>query len=305
MIMARLFHRIFFLLLLLTCHLALAQDGKWDQALDRYERICNRCIELRERAGRGENIPAESIADLLGQLGSLREMLQGAGSEMTPAQRARYEGIRRRYAEASGAPVLPSLPTLSKPSPELSGYRAKVPVLPPRLAGGGVAAGAVVRPHVPKRRNWGGNAILYGGLPDGYGGVFASLHSGRFGAYLKGSATIAPQAYSYTCFSDGTTPSGLIWTSGREALSRYAFSAGGSFAPLPHLRLYAGGGYGSRTVIWEDAAGEWAAVSDLSRKGAVVDGGIILSWWRLSLLAGVSTLDFQNFCAEIVAGLSF
>ena len=227
MIMARLFHRIFFLLLLLTCHLALAQDGKWDQALDRYERICNRCIELRERAGRGENIPAESIADLLGQLGSLREMLQGAGSEMTPAQRARYEGIRRRYAEASGAPILPSLPTLSKPSPELSGYRAKVPVLPPRLAGGGVAAGAVVRPHVPKRRNWGGNAILYGGLPDGYGGVFASLHSGRFGAYLKGSATIAPQAYSYTCFSDGTTPSGLIWTSGREALSRYAFSAGG------------------------------------------------------------------------------
>ena len=107
------------LVLLFSSWTVSAQVTGWDAALDRYERICGQCIDLRQRS-----IAGEAVSELLGELASLRNTLQEAAGRMTASQRARFESIRLRYAEAfpgSSAPVSSAiLPSLRPPLPSPS-----------------------------------------------------------------------------------------------------------------------------------------------------------------------------------------
>jgi len=276
-----------------------AQSHKWDAALDQYQEICDRCIDLRNRSLSGESISSASLTELLSQLSVLRKTLQEAGGEMTPAQELRFETIRRQYEvafglrRADGVPVprpeplharcsLPHIPETGRPSPEPFFY----PILPSE----------------PLR--WG--ILGFAGVPDPYFGLMGTLVKGRFGGFAKGSFPFTPAQADYTCRSDGTTPDGgLIWTTGRERVSRWSFSAGGIYAPRSFLSIYAGGGYGSRTCLWEDDTSRWAAVEDRSAGGLVLDAGLVFSFRHLSLLAGVSCIGLKAFSAEIGLGLGF
>ena len=79
-----------------------AQELKWDAALGQYQRICDECIMLRMRAVSGEAIEASELTSVLARLASLKQTLQDARGQMTPAQRLRYEAIRLRYEEVFG-----------------------------------------------------------------------------------------------------------------------------------------------------------------------------------------------------------
>ena len=268
----------------------------WDAALDRYEQICEECIGLRARAAAGEKIASSEITSLLGQLSSLRKTLSEARGKMTASQMLRYETIRGRYEDAFGErrktvdavpyavpvlPLLPKIPETDRPSPE--------PSLPP------------FREPVPLRYG----AFIYTSIPDWSLGAMAALSKGRWGGFLKGAFPVGAPRATYDCFSDGTTPSGYIWTSGRERMSRFSITAGATFAPLPFLSVYAGAGYGARTLLWEDAAGKWASVRDRAAKGLAVDAGIILTFNRFSILAGASGIAFRTLSAELGLGLIF
>lgn len=268
----------------------------WDAALDRYEQICDECIDLRARAAAGEKISSSAIANLLGQLSSLRKTLSEAQGKMTLSQVLRYDAIRGRYEDAFGEhrktvdavpysePVLlflPKVPETDRPSPE--------PSLPP------------FREPVPLHYG----AFIYTGIPDWSLGAMAALSKGRWGGFLKGAFPIGTPRAAYDCFSDGTTPSGYIWTSGRKRMSRFSITAGATFAPLPFLSVYAGAGYGARKLLWEDAAGKWASVRDRAAKGLAVDAGIILTFNRFSILAGASGIGFRTLSAEVGLGLLF
>ena len=164
-------------------------------------------------------------------------------------------------------------------------------------------------------------------MPVARPGMMARVDFGRAGLYAKGSWRPS-EASSYDCLSDGTTTTGFIWTSGRESSGALSLSAGASYAlvsrpgsgsvasqgsafatssgpgPLA-LRLYAGAGYGGRTVLWEDASGRWAKVSDLSPSGLSADAGLLLDLGHLSLMAGLSTVSFQTLGLELGLGLLF
>ena len=139
----------------------------------------------------------------------------------------------------------------------------------------------------------------------------ARLDLGRAGLYAKGSLRPS-EASSFDCLSDGTTATGFIWTSGRESSGAMSVSAGLSYALLTShgpgtlsLRLYAGAGYGGRTVLWEDVSGRWARVSDLSPSGLCADAGLLLDYGHLSLMAGLSTISFQTLGFELGLGFLF
>ena len=139
----------------------------------------------------------------------------------------------------------------------------------------------------------------------------ARVDIGRAGLYAKGSWRPS-EASAYNCYSDGTTARGFIWTSGRESYGALSISAGASYAVIPNqpgnplsLRVYAGAGYGSRTVLWEDASGRWAKVSDLSPGGLSADAGLLLDIGHFSLMAGVSTVSFQTLGLELGLGFLF
>ena len=268
----------------------------WDDALDRYEQICDECINLRARAAAGEKVSSSAITSLLGQLSSLRKTLGEAEGKMTPSQVARYDRIRGRYEDAFGErrkrvdaipysdPVLfylPWMPESERPSPEPSFTSFQEPV-PLRFG-----------------------VLVYTSIPDLSLGAMATLSKGQWGGFLKGSFSIGVPHATYDCFSDGTTPTGYIWTSGKERINRFSITAGATYAVWPFLSVYAGAGYGARTLLWEDSAGQWASVQDLAAKGLTLDAGIILTFSHFSILAGASTIAFRTLSAEVGLGLLF
>ncbi len=80
----------------------LAQQRNWDEALDRYELICARCVELMEQEKTGQNIPKESLSSLIVQLNLLKNSLSEGQGQMSAAQKARFEMIRNHFATAAG-----------------------------------------------------------------------------------------------------------------------------------------------------------------------------------------------------------
>lgn len=271
-----------------------AQELKWDAALGQYQRICDECISLRIRSASGERINASEVTALLSRLTSLKEILQGATGQMTPAQRLRFQAIRLRYEEVFGLPVRSTI-SLPKLSSHLSAPAAALKVqefCAPCNTG-----------HKPSGVR--ASVILFAGVPDLYYGAMVSLSRWRFGGYIKASAGIPFIKPAYSCFADGTTPAGYIWTSGKESISRWAVTAGATFAPLNFLSIYAGAGYGRRSFLWQDVAGKWAEVTDRSAAGLALDGGAVFQIGRASILAGVSFIGGGTVCAEFGLGLNF
>ena len=271
-----------------------AQELKWDAALGQYQRICDECIMLRMRAVSGEAIEASELTSVLARLASLKQTLQDAKGQMTPAQRLRYEAIRLRYEEVFGqtAPVrmsrleaVPALLTDALQQCPVTGLPLKE--MPP----------CAPKTHV--------GLVLFAGVPDIYYGAMVTVSGLRFGGFVKASASIPFIKPAYECFSDGTTPSGYIWTNGKERFSRWAVTAGASFTPWRFLSVYAGAGYGHRSLLWQDVSGSWAAVADRSAAGVAIDGGVLVRIGRFSLLAGASAVGFESAAAEFGIGLSF
>ena len=99
---------------------AYGQGSRLDMALDSYETICDRCILLRERSLQGEQIAPEELTSLLEQVSQLRSTLQRGSRNMSPAQKDRFERIRRRYTVAfRGTGTLSDRPALKVARPEM------------------------------------------------------------------------------------------------------------------------------------------------------------------------------------------
>lgn len=272
----------------------------WDAALDQYEQISEECIRLRQKSLSGEKVSGNALVPLLNQLATLRKSLQTAGGNMNVEQKRRFESIRNRYDVAFGVrkpveavfykepdPILsqasmPPVPETDRPSPEPVRKAFEVPVSPIRVS-----------------------AILFAGIPDLNPGLLLAVSKGRWGGFLKGSSTVTAVRPSYSCYADGTTDTGYIWTSGKEAVKRFSITAGGTFSPLSFLSVYAGAGYGARRLFWEDAAGEWATVRDRCVSGITVDAGFLFSWRHLSVMAGASAIGLKAFSAELGIGFRF
>lgn len=110
----------------------------------------------------------------------------------------------------------------------------------------------------------------------GYGGGFAQwlFHPERLVDYRTGEIAGDP---SYECMSDGSlSGAGSFWTGGEES---------GGLSDL--FSIYAGAGYGWRTLMWKDIDGEWAMVS----------------FRHLAISAGISSVSFKT--ASFVCGLGF
>lgn len=305
----RIIIRLFVMLALMMCSLAARSQSSWDAALDRYEQFTEQCIDLRQRSLAGEPIEVAEINALLSQLSSLRTTLQDAAGQMTASQRSRFDQIKQRYAEAFGLDsktdkatdqtmeiVEPADSVQEEPqdsSPEL--YEVIEEVAP-------VQEETVVA--VPSRPAFHAGVIAYCAAPTVRPGLMLRFDIGRSGLYLKGSLWPVPQA-AYFCKSDGTAGNGFIWTTGQEKAGAWSLSGGATLRIVKPLRLYAGGGYGSDTVLWEDASGKWAKVSDISHSGLCADAGLLLDLGHFAIMAGATTLSFRTLGFEVGAGIIF
>ena len=74
----------------------------WDKVLDRYEALCNQCIDLKLRAESGEKVSGAEFSRLVGNLNNLRKLLREDSGSMSQAQRSRFSRIRDRYSNVFG-----------------------------------------------------------------------------------------------------------------------------------------------------------------------------------------------------------
>ena len=260
-----------------------ATDG-WDEALDRYDAICKKCIELKNKSLQGEAISADTFKGLLSELADLRRTLQNGSGSMTEAQRARFEQIRKTYfgdtSDNIAEEVTPPADTLETTTPE-------------------------VQPcydEPAKIRRWHFGAAPFAGIPTRKGlsakdlsaglAVFAIDGKSKVGAYLKGCSTFYYKPVSGTCLSDGTLPDGsYIWTTGNTGHSEFSVTGGIIYRFHPVVGIWAGAGYSSRTVYWESTDGAWYRVKDASGHGVCPEAGLLFTVGNfrcgsLSILAG-------------------
>lgn len=74
----------------------------WDKVLDRYEALCDQCIDLKLRAESGEKVSGAEFSRLIGNLNNLRKLLREDSGSMSPTQRSRFSRIRDRYSNVFG-----------------------------------------------------------------------------------------------------------------------------------------------------------------------------------------------------------
>ncbi len=122
-------------------------------------------------------------------------------------------------------------------------------------------------------------------------GLFLAMTRGRWGGYISIRTNFVSQLYAYDILSDGTTGGeALFEAKGGQRIGEYSAMAGIVRNITPWLDLYAGAGYGSSTLCWNDSWGAWAKVRDYSATGILLDGGAVFHIGRFCLLGGISWL---------------
>lgn len=141
----------------------LAQQNNWDEALDRYELICERCLELMDSQKAGADVPRESLSSLMVQLSMLKNSLSAAEGSMSASQKARFELIRRRFAghSAKSAIVAEDVPVpvvVREPKPVVP--KRKVVVEKPETNQAVAVTSDDVPAPAPFVREWAGIAEI-------------------------------------------------------------------------------------------------------------------------------------------------
>lgn len=277
---------------------ASARADGYDKALDKYAYICERCVEMRDRARSGKGVSEESLRSMLEELAALRRTLSGASGRMSAAQLARFEEIKARYRQGMSSPDSDGVGRPGRrgfvPLPKIG--EIPLPVVEPVEASStlrGTSTGSVTG-------KGGASAGLEvtvladaGIFPTTSYGAAAVVTWNGIGAYAGFRSNFRKNEYSYTCTSDGSTEYGRVWATGKVRQSRSVATAGFAMWVSRHFGFRLGAGLTSYTRCWEDVSGQWAKVEDKSFNGLAADGGIFLTFKPFVFSVGV-TSDFSG-----------
>lgn len=264
----------------------------WDLLLDRYERICKMCLELRADNARGAD---ERLPEVLKELNGLKSELNGLDDKMPAYARRRFAAIRHMYATGtiedagpagwpSSLPELKAVPAVWAPASELTRALSVVPREP--------------------SWHWTISASFLV-LPEFSAGMMASYTNGKFGAYAAFRSNFSRHDIAYSGLSDGTSGSSYIWATGVQGVDRNFLTAGPVLKLTDRLSLFGGLGYGTRRLCWEDSEGAWMEVSDASHKGLCGELGASYCLGRCVISASWLSLPFAYNALSLSLGWSF
>lgn len=124
------------------------------------------------------------------------------------------------------------------------------------------------------------------------------------GGYVKFRSNFNSTKGLYNAASDlNIEGGGYFWPSGDKAESVMNVSGGMLLRATKSLYPYFGVGYGSRKMMWQDAGGKWANITDYTYTGISADAGLIFKLGPVALSAGVSTTAFKYTAAEVGIGV--
>ena len=197
--------------------------------------------------------------------------------------------LPKRECIPSGSALYPLLPLTRQPL--LPSIQATIPQEQP----------------VPSR-HW---MVLLEAQINGAAGGSVALRKGNWGAYLSARSRFKSVVPAYQCLSDGTMipDSGTVWTQGTPQVTSTVFT-GGILYGVRWISLYAGAGYGTEGLYWQDLAGDWVQVQDRSFQGLTLEGGLLAdiplnSRLGLVLKAGVTSVAFKTVTPTFGLGVRF
>lgn len=142
-----------------------------------------------------------------------------------------------------------------------------------------------------------GRALSYGAMV----GYFK-----KFGGYVNFRSAFDFTPVSYQCTSEGNVlEGGIIWTTGQEKRPRLNITAGAIVGFTDWFAIYAGAGYGSSLLIWEDVNKKWAEVEDYSCKGVALDIGAMFCIGKIALSIGVNSVNLSSMDFTFGVGVNF
>lgn len=310
--------------LLLSLSFTLSAQGKdplryWNDVLDRYEMLCNACIEHH------------SQKEVKSLTSALQEILKSPVGKMNDAQQKRFTDIQKRYRGISSEVPQAVSPTVHIVQIDTVRKIEHVTVVDTVFVKEILGEVAILQQmsrrdtvvHIltqpePDVKAPVHDTIYIERIPDkgkdrtpllllaeagvapelSYGAMLA--YGDRFGAYIKARDSFRHRKGEYT-YMDGD----IVWTTGLTDYSRTSITAGGFMSVLPWMKVYTGAGYGIHRLLWEDSDGRWMEVSDASSKGPALNVGIICTCRSLALSIGVDTIIPGHTDLELGIGICF
>ena len=278
--------------LVMLCSTAFCQQrDSRDKALDRYDVVCNRLIELRDALRRGETISNQEVSALRAEVSSIRSNLQKSPEGLTPEQTKRFNRIRRRYNyghELKELSMIKAIPVT---------YRAK----DIRMSG---RCPYMEQPYYDIGKTGFLALAQVSPIPDMAFGASLGVLRRSTGAYVSFISNLKSKSASINCLSDGTSSGNPVWVSGRQEKTKMAFTAGGIFRIAENVSILAGAGYGARKLFWENSGGVWMRVTDCSYSGVAAEAGALFTLGRresfcLSAKAGTIAFKYLDFTVGI------
>ena len=276
---------------------ASAQQRNFDERLDMYENLCAQCMGLRSKAAAEGGVQKAEAKALVADFLSLNKELKAQETGMTAIQRGRLAAISQWFATGvQPAEVPQDLPRVSQ--------CAEIPMTIPYASNNSelIYIYNLQSPAAPKAEKGDIYILANLAIPDISYGLMAGYQVQRYGGYVSFRSSFTSVSPSYSCTSDGVLKGGgTLWASGEEKNSNMSVCAGALYGFRQYVSVYAGVGYGSRRLAWEDVDGQWAEVSDWSHKGFAIEAGALFSWNKLAFSLGVSSVSLRT--AEFVCGV--
>ena len=128
----------------------------------------------------------------------------------------------------------------------------------------------------------------------------------KYGPYIKAKYDFKSNSTSLTCTDDGYNQAGNeVWFTGQKKNTRMSITAGAMMRVILPLYVYAGTGYGYRTLAWETVDGKWAKSKEHSYNGLEFETGLVYRYTNYAISAGIQTNQFKYWEANIGIGIMF
>lgn len=128
----------------------------------------------------------------------------------------------------------------------------------------------------------------------------------KFGGYIRAKSDFRFDLKTVgVCNEQGVMDGQQAWLTGNTKSNRWAITAGGLARVLSSLYVYAGVGYGQRTLAWENSAGEYYKVSSSSFSGVESELGVVFRFGAFAVSAGMQNNSFKFWEANLGVGVMF
>lgn len=140
-----------------------------------------------------------------------------------------------------------------------------------------------------------------------YGGMIGFVR--KNGAYVKFRSDFGSASADLECDDSGALTSGgegtPYYKEGVTQKARLSVTAGYLRQLWKPVYLYAGTGYGSRTLAWETVEGELVKNTDHSAVGVAAELGVIGRLGKFALSVGFHTVNFKHHEVTVGVGIIF